>query len=366
MKNSKNNFLYTQIKESILKDLGALEAHQKIPSRVKLMKQYNVTRTTIDRSISELIGEGYLYTIDGSGTYKAESKESKREVFFEREGLSWAAILPNIMHDTYPGILRGIEDVANEHTINVVICNTDNKIEKQSDYIYQLIKSQISGIIIVPAITGKNDLTPFYQLEENRIPFVFCNRSIVGIEAPQVISNNFYGGFLATKHLIQQGYSRIAYLSRPLYPASSERYQGYMSALAESSMPIKEEHVIFEEDFEAPRSGYESAKRMLSLPEPPDAIFCFNDTLAKGAYEGIEESGLHVGVDVGLVGYDDTHICYQLPVQLTSVKFKTYETGLEAAKLLFHRLTDTKASKNKTVFLQPELVVRDSCNPNRT
>lgn len=356
-----NTLLYIRIKEDLIADIKKLKPNERLPSRTELVKKFKVTRTTIDRAISELIGEGYLYSRDGSGTYVNSITGQDKPIRNNSPNVvSWGVILPDITRDTYPGILRGVEDVANRNGINVIICNTDNNAEKQSAYLYKQIETGVNGIVIVPAITGENDLAPFKKLQEKKIPFVFVNRGINGIEAPHIASNNFYGSYLATRHLIQMGYQNIAFVSRPLYSSSSERYQGYLSALTEAGIEPNENMVIYEDSFEIERPGYESTKKVLLQKPAPDAIFAFNDVIAQGAYDAIVEKNLYVGDDIGLVGYDDTHLCERLPVKLTSIKFKTYEIGFKAAELLLGIINGEAISKNKTVILQPELVARES------
>jgi DNA-binding LacI/PurR family transcriptional regulator len=355
-----NSLLYIQIKKQLIEAIKLLQPNDRLPARTELVKKYQVTRTTIDRAISELIGEGYLYSRDGSGTYVTGNEVSAIATDNTPNVISWGMILPDITRDTYPGILRGVEDVANKYNINVVICNADDQSEKQTNYINKLIDANVKGLIIVPALIGAADLLSFERLRAKDIPFVFCNRSVNGVEAPKVTSNSFYGGYIATKHLIQCGYRTIAYVSRPMYSVSLERYQGYMSALTEAGMELREELVIFEDSW-SERASYESTREILTRRPRPDAIFAFNDIIAQNAYEGIAEAGLKIGADIGLVGYDDTNICERLPVKLSSVKFKTYEIGFKAAELLLSIMRGEDIPKNKTVILQPELVIRDSC-----
>lgn len=358
MENS--NFLYLQVKRNIIEEIKELNPNERIESRTDLAKKYNVTRTTIDRSISELIGEGYLYSINGSGTYISEREAQVMDEGNDIQSTNWGIILPNIMHDTYPGILRGVEDVTSANNINAIICNSDNDVDKQANYICKLIDSGIKGLIVIPAISENKDITPFNLLEEKKIPFIFCNRGVEGIEAPKVMSNNFYGGYIATKHLLEAGYNNIAYVSRLLYSASTDRYQGYTSALFEAGLNVDEELLIFEEALSEENPGYNSTKILLSKDKKPDAIFCFNDVIAKGAYDAIVEAGFKVGEGIGLAGYDDTSICEMLEVKLTSVRFKTYETGARAAELLLSKMNGESIHNNKIIVLQPELIIRES------
>jgi DNA-binding LacI/PurR family transcriptional regulator len=355
-----NNLLYIQIKEQLIKEIKLLQPNDRLPARTELVKKYQVTRTTIDRAISELIGEGYLYSRDGSGTYVAANEAPHMATGNISNVVSWGVIVPDITRETYPGILRGVEDVAEQHNINVVICNTDNESEKQANYINKLIDANIMGVIIVPALKGKTDLGSFQKLREKEIPLIFCNRGVGGVEAPKVIPNTFYGGYLATRHLIERGYRRIAFVSRPVYSITMERYQGYLGALLDAGLEINEDYVFFDESFDC-RTGYENTKRLLARTPRPDAIFANNDYTAEGAYDAIVEAGLQVGVDIGLVGYDnDSHICERLPVRLTSVKFRSYEIGFKAAELLWEIRQGNNIPDNKTVIFNPELVIRES------
>jgi len=361
-----NKLLYEKIKRRILKFIKSLERNQRIPSRIELAKEYGVTRTTIERAVSELIGEGFLYTKDGSGTYVSDlyKKETKKLNNVDQ----WGVVIPNIMHDTYPEILRGVEDVASDNKINTLVCNTDNNPQKQKQYINNLIDTGINGIIIVPSIIEDGDTSVFCKLQNKAIPFIACNRGIPGIQSPKVVSNNFYGGYMATKHLIEQGYKRIAFIANIYYLVSVERYQGYITALTEAGIKINEEYVIFEEysslfiDLnKVKKIGYKKVKELLNSPDKPDAFFCFDDMIAQGAYYAITEKGFNVGRDIGLVGYNNNYyICKSLPGKLTSVDFNSYKVGNQAAMLLLNILHGEKMKKNITIIIQPNLKVRGS------
>jgi len=361
-----NKLVYKKIKRKIIKFIKPLEHNMRIPSRIALAKEYGVTRTTIERALSELIGEGCIYAKVGSGTYVSDL--SKKENIKLNNSKKWGVIIPNIMYDTYPEILRGVEDVASDNKINTFVCNTDNNPQKQKRYINNLINSDVNGIIIVPSIIEDGDNRIFFKLQDKAIPFIACNRSISGIQSPKVVSNNFYGGFLATKHLLEQGYERIAFIANIYYSISVERYQGYIAALSEAGIEVNEEYVIFKEysssliDLnQAKKIGYENVNKLLNLPNKPDAFFCIDDTVAQGAYYAITEKGFHPGRDIGLVGYNNnSDICKSLPGRLTSVDFNSYKVGNQAAKLILNIIHGEKVKKNITIVIQPELKIGNS------
>lgn len=352
---SLNSLRYIEVKERLIQNISSLKPHDRLPSRTVLAETYQAARTTIERAISELIGEGLLYARDGSGTYVSDSTPS-RNPQTTKEIRTWGLLIPDIQQYNYPDIVRAVSDIASDHDINLIICNTDNNYEKQTKHILKLIDSRVQGVIIVPAFAGTLDYSPFYKLKEADIPFVFCHRMLEGIEAPKVINNNFSAGYIATRQLIAAGYKKIAYISRPLYAASSERYQGYVRALTEVQLPVRPEWVTFETAFESEGEGYFSSLKMLQLDDRPDGFFCFNDRLAYGAYKAANEVGLEVGKDIGIIGCDNTNICETLPTMLTSVKFQTYQMGAQAAKLLLEQSTPSHA----ILVLEPKLITRNS------
>lgn len=350
---------YQEIKEQILKDITALQPHDKIMSRPAMCQKYLVTRTTIDRAINELIREGFLYSVDGSGTYVTD--EDKRNTSYKKDLINIGVLLPNIMADTYPGILKGIEDVTQKRNINVVLCNTDNDYQKQYVYIHRLLNSKIKGFIIVPAICKANDMEVYQFLLKNNVPFVFCNRGFYDVERPIISSNDFFGGFLAADHLIQKGYSRPAYLSTIRYKASIDRYQGYIAALSQHNLPIDNRLVVIRDGAPTEELAYWEAKNLLSGDRKIDGVVCFNDHVAIGAMRAAREAGLRISRDIGIIGYDDTPLCEMLPIKLTSIAYKNYEIGKRAAEVLCQMICYPEKPVDDICIFQPELRVRDSC-----
>ncbi|MHB8279299.1 MAG: substrate-binding domain-containing protein [Candidatus Humimicrobiaceae bacterium] len=329
-----------------------------------MCRKYGFARTTIDMGVNELIEDKVLFSVVGSGTYVSAGYRSNMNALME--GItSWGIVLPDLIIDIYPLFIRGVEDFARQHHINAVICNTDNDVRKQNEYIFRLIDSGATGIIIIPAISKDNDLSGFIRLKEKKIPFVFCNRTVESMSSCSLVcSNDFYGGYIATKHLVEKKYNRIAYIARERYKASMDRYCGYVAALTEKGIEIDQSIVCLEPLEENNRNGdcgYEFAKGILESNNPPNAFFCFNDRIAVSAYRALRECGLKVSDDVGLIGYDNISVCEALEVKLTSVCFMNYEMGRRSAQILYKKLQGEKLVGNDVFIYQPELVIRESC-----
>lgn len=349
---------YKEIKEQLIPLIGEMEPGVRLPSRPELCQKLETTRTTLDRAIKELEEEGILVSRYGSGTYVVgliQGKIPRVE--------NWGVIIPNIMGDTYPALIRGIESVASANGANTILCCTDNDPNKQDGYIRRLLASGVSGFIIVPVVSGT--VSTSYQLyktlQESNIPFVFCNRSVEGIKAPIVKSNDFYGGYIAAKHLIDRGYRSIAFLAEMGYRSSIDRCQGYISALLERGLEINRRLIVLPLDGE--KTGiFDKMCDLITSEKPPDAVFCFNDTVALEVCRAIRFCGRRVSADIGVIGYDNTSAGMAAKPPISSVSYKSMEIGVNAANILRRLIHGKHPSSNFDYYLfQPNVVDRESC-----
>jgi DNA-binding LacI/PurR family transcriptional regulator len=349
---------YKEIKKLLITEITKMNIDDRLPSRPELCKKLDTNRTTLDKAINELVTEGLLFSRNGSGTYVTNING----------GLSihkgcWGVIVPNVMEPVYSGIVRGVENVAQGYGINIILCNSDSNFDKQGQYIKRLIHFGVSGMIIVPVVSRdtRENYCLYSQLTELKVPFVFCNRNAEGINAPLVTSNDFYGGYIVTKHLLEKGYRNIAYVSQQKYRTSIDRCQGYISALLENGIEVNRKIIAIEAKSQTQPSGYEAMKKILASGQRVDAVFCFNDRVTQGVYKAIAEAGLVVSDDIGVIGYDNTDICVKSTPAITSVTYKNLEIGTKAAEVLYKQINEEDLSEFEFYLFQPDIVVRDSC-----
>jgi DNA-binding LacI/PurR family transcriptional regulator len=349
---------YKEIKEMLEAEIAKMEVHERLPSRPELCIKLDTNRSTLDKAIKELVAEGWLCSKNGSGTYVTRSNED----LSIHKG-NWGVIVPDVAEGFYAKIVRGVENVAQNYGINVILCNTDYNFDKQELYIKRLNHSGVSGLIVVPIVSRDTweNYHLFNQLNELKVPFVFCNSNADGLNAPVIYSNNFYGGYIATKHLLEKGYRNIAFISKDKYRANVDRCKGYITALRENEIEINRKIVAMEDKSQAQNLGYESMKKILAFGQRVDAVFCINDKIIQGVYQAIDEAGLKVSDDIGVIGYDNTEICEKFTPKITSVDFKNLEIGTKAAEVLYQLVNKEDLSNFDFYLFQPELVVRDSC-----
>lgn len=344
---------YQRIKQELRDKIIKMSPGEPFPTRLELMKEYGVARATVDKAISELCHDGFLSSRAGDGTYVSEHLR----VMIDNVQ-NWGIIVPDVTASIYSGIVRGAENYAQKVRANIILCNSDNDLEKQEMYIERLNSSEVSGIIIVPVVSSniQDSIDLYNQLIRTRIPFVFCNRSVEGIDVPLIASNDFYGAYLATKYLLKQGYRRPAFIAREKYKTSNDRCQGYLSALLEKGLEINRKAIIVE----LPVGSETQRISKLLEEEEIDSIFCFDDSIAEICYGVIKHKGLNIPNDIGIIGYNNTARCNSLNPPLSSVSFKNVEIGEKAGEVLYKLINNGLRGEFEIYIFQPTVEARES------
>ncbi len=266
-----------------------------------------------------------------------------------------AVVIPDITNPLFAGLFRGIEDGAAPRGYNVLLCNTDGSPERQRSHLQTLNARRVDGVIL--ASTFLKDQAVRW-LRHHRIPYVLVNRFSDEGQDPFVGSDDFAGGRLATKHLIDLGHIRIGHLAgQQTVSTGVLRRRGYLAALADGGLPADPELVAeagYLED-----GGARTTERLLSLDNRPTAIFAVTDMTAVGAYGVARRLGLRVPEDLAVVGYNDIPLASRLVPGLTTVHVPIHEFGTVAARILLDQI-ETGELKPRRVVFTPELVVRGS------
>jgi DNA-binding LacI/PurR family transcriptional regulator len=190
---------------------------------------------------------------------------------------------------------------------------------------------------------------------------VIFDRDCEELEVDKVFVDEYKGAFQAVEYLIKTGCRRIAHIAGPLSLSTARhRLNAYKEALALHGLPVLEEYIVESTGF-TPENGIDPTKKLLALPQPPDAIFTINDGVAIGSMFVIKEAGIVIPDEISVIGFDDDpHSCYFKP-SLSTVWQPTYELGMLSARILMKRInSNNDLSKLRVEKLFPELIVRGS------
>ena len=195
------------------------------------------------------------------------------------------------------------------------------------------------------------------QLRAGKIPFVFIGRPRETDGIHYVDADNLQGGYLATSHLIELGYRRIATIASDQNSAGDDRLGGYRRALAEHGLALDESFIAVG-DYSS-ESGYAGMRAL--IPRKPDAVFVASDTVSLGALRALREAGLGVPDDIAIVSHDDLPPAVQADPPLTTVRQTIGKTGARAVETLARVIREGETLPAQQVVLPVELVVRASC-----
>jgi LacI family transcriptional regulator len=265
-------------------------------------------------------------------------------------------IVPDIANPFFPMVVRGAEDAAQKHGYNLLLCNSDDSLDKEEKAIELLLSKRVDGILLTKA-AGNFRPSLVKMIREVDTPFVLVMRTYPKLTKDAVITDDYRGAHDAVCHLARAGRRRIGLISGPLKISNAKaRWQGFHDALQAQGLPF-EPQLVIEGDYRID-SGFRAGHALLS--HRPDGIYVANHLMTIGLLQAAEEMGLSCPDDFGLVSFDDYPWLGVFRPRLTTVELPKHQLGREAAELLIERIG---GSREKAVVrkLQPELRVRESC-----
>jgi LacI family transcriptional regulator len=229
-------------------------------------------------------------------------------------------------------MLQGAQDAASEAGTALLLVATGGREGAEQRALDIMHGHQVDGLVYgtmshaeVRVPEGIRDL-----------PTVLLDAHAADASLPSVEPDDERGGYEATRHLLDAGHRRIAFVNtRESSLAGDERLRGYRRALTEAGIQPDPDLVAWAPDTLSMRMGQNATAPLLELPEPPTAIFAYNDPLAQGVYQAVRAAGLRIPGDISVIGYDDQlHIAAALDPGLTTMRLPHYEMGRWAVEQL--------------------------------
>lgn len=276
-----------------------------------------------------------------------------------RRSKTLGLIIPDITNAFFAEIARAAEAESQRNGYSVILCNTNNDPQKDMEYTNILLDRGIDGVIFVMSVAGyqSQGAECLGLLRSMEKPVIMVDRVLPDQPDTSVLTDNAYGGYLATSHLLGLGHRKIGCITGPMGASSRQRLFGYIRAL--------QEHGIAFDPELAPEGDYrtESAYRLAGglLEKGVTAIFACNDMMAYGVYRRAIQEGRSVPDRLSIVGYDDLAFSEIMEIPLTTVRQPAGEMGACAARKLIERIEGQSGGGDVT--FQPELVVRKSTAP---
>jgi LacI family transcriptional regulator len=265
-------------------------------------------------------------------------------------------VVPDLDTSYIGEIVRGIDSELAAVNYDLMLYTTRHRKHRESAFVATLTAGLSDGLLLVLPSDPGSYLDSFRQ---KGFPCVLIDHRGTDETGPVVGATNFQGGYDATKYLIDLGHRRIGIVTGNMKMGCAvDRLRGYEAALSDAGLP-NDPDLIRHGDFHQPQA-YAKASELLSLPEPPTAIFASNDVSAFGVMEAIRDSGRRIAADVSVVGFDDIPAAAAVNPPLTTVRQPLFEMGASATRMLLELIGDP-ARDGERLDLPTALVIRDSC-----
>jgi len=275
-----------------------------------------------------------------------------------RKSMNIGLIVPDIENSFFAELAKHVGNYLKTKGYNLLLCNTNNNIEDDIRFIKMFRANAVDGVIGVFSETGNEEYSEeLSKMLSGNISVVMMDKIVSGLKTPCVGTDNFYGGYVAMKHLISHGHKKIAIVSGPLDSVSGKkRLEGAKKALEDEGLAFDEKE-LYVGDYQYD-SGYR-AGRMIAQKKEISAVFACNDMMAYGVYKAAQEAGLSIGKELSLVGFDDLLFSSMLEVPLTTVRQNVKEIAERASDILLNSI-DGKETKELGGLTLPELIERNS------
>lgn len=264
-------------------------------------------------------------------------------------------VAPSLADPYVAAVMRGIEDGCGEAGYHLLVAATGGDPEREIAMVRLLARQQPSGLVVLSSRAGQayRGLLPALGM-----PVVFVNTDQVGEQVFSIATDNEYGGWLATRHLLDLRHRRIAYLSGPSAGRSQQaRAAGYRRALQQAEVDFAPALMLAGDGTIA--AGREALKALLVFPAPirPTAIFCYNDLSALGLLAEAHVHGVNIPADLAVVGFDNVPYAEVSLPPLTTVDQRKEEMGRLAVRTI---LASYRGEPVADIHLRGDLIVRSS------
>jgi len=332
-----------------------------LPNIRNIAKLANVSHMTVSRYINK---KGYVSLKNAAIIQSVIDQVNYRpnklaQALNTKKTGNIALIVGDISNPITAKYTKGVEEEALRNNSNLIICNTGFNTVEEARHIVSLIEKKVDGIII--ASSGKKS-DYIDEIIARRIPLVFITRKPIEYEQDYVVFNDYDCSYVVVKHLIEQGFNRIAIIYRDY---EQERHHGrlaaYINAMQDFGIPVDNSLVIpATADVEG---GYEAARKIFSMPisKRPRAIYTVVNPQTAGCMSYCIENAICIPEDIAIASFESFDYYDNLiKIPITANILPAVELGNNAAKLLFERINNDNSILPRTVILNCQFVKRDS------
>jgi len=267
-------------------------------------------------------------------------------------------VVPDLVHPFFAEFAKALSGVLRQANRALILASSEEDPEVERQEIRTLLRR---GVDVLMIASCQPSLRNFYELGDERTPYLLFDRNFPHLAAHFVGSDDVQVGEMATNHLIDIGRQRIAHIGGKNTSPSFDRLRGYRNALEKRGLPMPENYVVVRERVEekGDQAGFQAMQELLALDVRPDAVFCYNDLTAVGAMDATLKAGLRIPEDIAFIGCGNFRYADYLRVPLSSIDHDTTVLGRLAGEFALD-LSAKPEQAPRSVLVKSKLVVRES------
>jgi LacI family transcriptional regulator len=272
-------------------------------------------------------------------------------------------IVPDLVHAFFSEVAQNLASTIRRKGFGLMIASSNEDAAFEREEIELMIRRRVDVLIVASCQANASHL----RKAGEEVPLILLDRRFDEFEGNFVGTDDALVGRLATEHLLQVGYRRIAHIGGQKTSTSFGRLQGYLDTLTRHQLEVRENYIVGRKrsDVGGDLSGRQAMEKLLLLKPLPDAVFCYNDPAAIGAMSAIIAAGLRIPGDIAIVGAGNIRYAESFRVPLSSVDVSPAALGEHAGKLAVELTLKKRMGRPRKILVRPKLIIRDSSTPSR-
>ncbi|QIL39626.1 LacI family transcriptional regulator [Pedobacter sp. HDW13] len=327
-----------------------------------IAKELNVTVSTVSRALS-----GFPAISD---TTRKAVVDMAKKLNYSPNKLASAlksgkthiigVIVPSVQAHFFASIIHCIEDGLKDSGYRVIIYQSNESVENEINGVKTLLEAQVDGIMASLSLETQ-DVSHFAEIVKQNKPLILFDRVNADLKVPTITLDDFRAGYIATQHLIDNGYKKIAFVTTiHQIKIFNDRLEGYKAALADNDLPLIEEHIIF--GGLSIKDGRFGAGKLMRSRNKPDAIIAGDDFTAVGVIKKLKEID-ETPPEIGVIGFANEAFSAYITPNLSTIDQHAPQIGKACAKMFLKMINQQNPySGMEHIVLDPTVVERESTN----
>ncbi|TCC95413.1 LacI family transcriptional regulator [Pedobacter hiemivivus] len=325
-----------------------------------IAKELNITVSTVSRALSGFpaISESTRQSVIDVAKRLNYSPNKLASALKSGKTYIVGVIVPSVQAHFFASIIHSIEEGLKDSGYRIILYQSNESVENEIKGVKTLLEAQVDGIMASMSLET-NEVSHFQEIINQNKPLILFDRISPKLKVPTVTLNDFRAGFLATQHLIDQGYKRIAFVTTiHQIQIFNDRLEGYREAMKVNNLPVNEAQLIF--GGLSIKDGRYGAGRLLRGDNMPDAIIAGDDFTALGVIKKLKEVNL-VPPKIGVIGFANEAFSAYITPSLSTVDQHPNQMGQDCAELFLQMIKqDNPYDDIRNVILEPTIVERQS------